>query len=85
MFLPPQMRRLANHAKVIQAPGATLGEVINNADQAHPGVKNFLLPDGATLKPGWTAICGAAPARYGLRERVAPDAEIHFVPSIAGG
>ena len=70
---------------MVAVTGNTLGEAIEDAERQYPGVKMALLPDGRNLKAGMAAVCGESPARYGLRERVSADTEIHFVPAISGG
>ncbi len=65
-------------------PGATLGELIDNLEAAHPGIKAQLVEDGR-MKPGVAAVCGHAETRQGLLQKLNDDVEVHFVPAISGG
>ena len=84
VFLPFTLRKLAGGQTQVDIPGATLGEVVDNLEARFPGVKNQLLEDGK-IKPGMAAVCGHAPTRQGLLQKLDPDTEVHFVPAISGG
>jgi molybdopterin synthase sulfur carrier subunit len=43
------------------------------------------LCQGKDLKPGLAAIVDGQVARWGLREKVGEESEVHFLPAIGGG
>ena len=84
VFLPYELRRLADGKGEVDVPGATLGEMVNNLEATYPGISDRLLQDGR-LKPGLAAVVGYAATRQGLLQPLEPDTEVHFVPAISGG
>ena len=37
------------------------------------------------IKPGLSAVVGYVATRQGLRQKLEPDIEVHFVPAVSGG
>ncbi|MEM9521965.1 MAG: hypothetical protein AAGA37_21835 [Actinomycetota bacterium] len=73
-----QHRPLAGGAAVVEVDGATVGQVIDNLDMAHPGL-------GAALRAGSSAgIDGEIHAEPEF-VRVQPDTVIYFVAPLTGG
>ncbi|MEM9203633.1 MAG: MoaD/ThiS family protein [Actinomycetota bacterium] len=73
-----QHRPLAGGAAVVEADGATVGQVIDNLDMAYPGL-------GAALRAGSSAgIDGEIHAEPEF-VRVQPDTVIYFVAPLTGG
>jgi molybdopterin converting factor small subunit len=81
--LPSLLRPLAGGASQVRATGATLREVIDDIDRQHPGLKERIL-DGDHIR-GDTMLAVNADEAQDLNTPVAPDAEVHILPSIAGG
>ena len=84
VFLPYELRRYAGGKGELEVAGATLGELIENLEDAYPGISDHLLQDGR-LKPGLAAVVGYAATRQGLLQPLEADTEVHFVPAISGG
>ena len=84
VFLPYDLRRYTNGEGEVDVAGATLGELVENLEDAYPGISEHLLQDGR-LKPGLAAVVGHAATRQGLLQSLEPDTEVHFVPAISGG
>ncbi len=84
VFLPFALRKFTGGNGQVKMPGATLGELIDNLEAAHPGIKAQLVEDGR-MKPGVAAVCGHAETRQGLLQKLDDDVEVHFVPAISGG
>jgi hypothetical protein len=65
VFIPTILRKYADNAAIVQVPGATLRELIENLETRHPGLKEHLVdanePDA--LIPG----LAASTAKYGRR------------------
>jgi len=78
------MRELTGGLERVTAPGEKVRELIDALDARYPGVKARLVEDGALRRDIVLTIDGVA-NRQGLRAKVAPDSEVHFVPAIGGG
>jgi molybdopterin converting factor small subunit len=70
--------------KQVEVAGETVGEVIENLDSAHPGIKDRLVDNGALRSNLAVAVDGEVSV-LGLLEDVPEGAEVHFVPAISGG
>ncbi len=84
VFVPYNLRKYTDGATQVDMPGATLGKLIDNLEDAYPGISDHLLQDGR-LKPGLAAVCGHAATRQGLLQKLDEDTEVHFVPAVSGG
>ena len=80
------MRTLTGGQSVVEAPGATLGEVLDALETAHPGVRRRLVDEGGDRIRGAFAlyIDGVSASRF-LTTRIGEASEIHFMPAISGG
>jgi len=85
VFIPSLMRKLTNNQEMVEMDGQTLREVINNMEAQFPGFKARVLYEDTRLAPGLAAAIDGVVTEEGLRTRVSPDCEIHFVTQIAGG
>ena len=78
VHLMTQHRAFTGGEAVVEAAGATVGQVIDNLEAAHPGL-------GAALRAGSSAgIDGEVHADPEF-VRVAPDTVIYFVAPLTGG
>src|SRR5262245_9281591 len=84
VFIPPQMRDVTGGRETVEVTGATVGQIIERLDGQFPGMRNRLC-QGKDLKPGLAAIVDGQVARWGLREKVGEESEVHFLPAIGGG
>ena len=78
------MRDLTSGQDCIHVPGATVSEVIDALENAHPGIKDRLLKQGR-LVPGIMVTVDGRRALRGLQEQVAGQSEVRFLPVMAGG
>ncbi|MEX2431610.1 MAG: MoaD/ThiS family protein, partial [Dehalococcoidia bacterium] len=87
VFIPTLLRKFADGAGTADVPGATLREVVDNLEAQHPGLKAHLVdpddPEG--LMPGLAAVIDGEATILGLRQRLAEDSEVHFIPAVGGG
>lgn len=83
-FIPPTLRTLTNGQAEVIVDGATVREVIDALETQFPGIKPRLCGDDA-LRPGLIVAVGTTVATAGLRAKVAPDDEVHFLPALGGG
>ncbi len=84
VWIPSLLRDLTTGQARIDAPGGTVGEVVNALNAAYPGLKSRLY-DGDTLNPTIALLVDGRNALLGLREPVTEHSEVHFVPVMSGG
>ena len=84
VWIPPLMRDLTNGQERVVVACEKVRDLIEGLEARHPGLKARLLEDGE-LRRGLVLTVDGIASRQGLRHRVLPDSEIHFVPAIGGG
>jgi molybdopterin synthase sulfur carrier subunit len=84
VWIPPLLRDLTGGSESANVAGANVGEVIDALERQYPGVRGRLCP-GGQWRPGLAAVVDGQVGRFGLREAVGPESEVHFLPAIAGG
>jgi molybdopterin converting factor small subunit len=85
--IPPVLRTQAGGQKQIQAPGATVGEVITSLTSAHPGLREQLLTAEGTLNRFVNVYVNGSDVRY-LQELETPIGDsdtLVLLPAMAGG
>ena len=83
IHLPAPLRALTESQSDVQAEGITLGDVIEQLESAHPGIRPRLVEEGR-LRPGMAAFVDGVQASS-LQTKVNPESEIYFSPAISGG
>jgi molybdopterin synthase sulfur carrier subunit len=78
------MRDLTGGLAQVAVPGGKVRELIDALEGRYPGIRARLVEDGVLRRGILLTIDGVA-NRQGLRAKVAPESEIHFVPAIGGG
>ncbi len=84
VWIPSLLRELTDGQETVTVPGTTVGDVIEQLERRHPGIKARLCDDNG-LKPGIAVIVGTEVSVLGLRQSVGPETEVHFLPAISGG
>ena len=84
VWIPSMMRDLTAGQDRVDAPGATVAEVIDALETAHPGVQERLLRRGK-LAPGLMITVDGQRAPRGLQEKVDGESQVRFLPAMAGG
>jgi molybdopterin converting factor small subunit len=84
--IPAPLRTLTGGKDEVSAAGATLGEVINDLETRHPGIRDRLV-DEKGVRRFVNIYVGDEDTRFlgGLKAPVTAGAEISIVPAIAGG
>lgn len=85
VWIPSLMRKLTDGSEKVEVAGATLREVIDNLDAVHPGIKDRVLYEGTRIAPGLAVAIDGVVTEEGLRTKIDPRSEIHFVAAISGG
>jgi molybdopterin synthase sulfur carrier subunit len=84
VYVPAQMRACTNQQAVVEAHGHNVRELIADLDRQFPGLGERLRGADA-LRPGLAVVINGDYGSRGLLQPVPEDAEVHFLPAIAGG
>ena len=84
VWIPSLLRDLTGGKAQVDAPGRTVGQVIDALEELHPGIRQRLCW-GDQIDPAITVSVDGRVAPLGLREAVGERSEIHLLPALAGG
>ncbi len=85
--IPTPLRKLTNELEVVQTSGATIGEILENLDQAFPGLKERICDEQGNVRRFVNIFVNDEDIRF-LEDQttaVKDTDEISIVPAIAGG
>ncbi len=85
--IPPVLRASVGGSKQVDAPGTTVGEVLQSLVAEHPGLRDQLLTTDGELNRFVNVYLDGQDIRY-LQERATPVSEqdtIIILPAMAGG
>jgi molybdopterin synthase sulfur carrier subunit len=85
--IPTPLRKLTNELEVVETSGGNIGEVLENLDQAFPGLKDRICDEGGNVRRFVNIFVNDEDIRF-LEEKatvVKDTDEISIVPAIAGG
>ncbi|HLN16056.1 MAG TPA: ubiquitin-like small modifier protein 1 [Acidimicrobiales bacterium] len=85
--VPTQLRTLTGGAGEVPADGATVGEVLQGLDAAHPGFAERLFDEEGQLRRFVNVFLADEDVRFlqGLATPVADGQTVSIVPAVAGG
>ena len=84
VYIPALLRTLTGGRASLEVEGSTVRQVIDNLEQAWPGVRDRLLDEGK-LRPNISVAVDGEVTPMGLIEAVGPASEVHFIAAIKGG
>jgi molybdopterin synthase sulfur carrier subunit len=84
VFIPSPMRDLTGGVSEAAVEGTTVREVIDALDVRFPGLRDRLVR-GDSLAPGLQVAIDHVMTPRGLRAKLRPESEVHFLPAIGGG
>ena len=84
VYIPSLMQGLTGGQQQLEVPGATVRQIINNLEEAYPGIKDRLV-DNNRIKPNITVAIDGEVTPMGMLEKVGENSEVHFLPAIGGG
>ena len=84
VFIPPQLRELANGAEKVDVEAGSVRQIVERLDAEFPGIADRLC-QGDELRPGLSVSVDGRVSGLGLLQKVPPGAEVHFIPAIGGG
>ena len=82
--IPSLMQDLTSGQNTVLVKGTTVRQVVNNLEDIYPGIKARLC-DAGRIRPNIAVYVDGIISREGIRQHIAEDAEIHFLPAISGG
>lgn len=84
VFIPAQLRGLTAGEAQIELPAASVREVVEALEARFPGMKERLC-QGDELAPGLQLSIDHVMSSRGLRTKLKPSSEVHFLPAFGGG
>ena len=86
VWIPPKLQVLTVGNQQVQVEGSTVRRLINNLEEQHPGIKEYLVDDEEDdLIPGLAVIIDGEVSQLGMLDKVGESSEVHFLPAIGGG
>lgn len=84
VWIPSLMQKLTDGQQQVEVEGTTVREVIVALDARYPKFKERIL-DGDRIKTEIAVAVDGEVVAAGLRAKVGPQSEVHFLPALAGG
>ena len=84
VFIPAQMRDLTRGVAQVVVAGDTVAAVVDELETQFPGIRQRLCR-GDFLAPGLQVSVDSTVTLRGLRSRLQPGSEVHFLPAFGGG
>ncbi len=85
--IPTPLRKLTGGADEVAIEGATVGELIDNLEAAHPGLKERLCDEAGEIRRFVNVYVNDEDVRFldGRATALKDGDEVSIVPAIAGG
>ena len=85
--IPTPLRKLTQDKDTVQAAGATIGEIVEDLNKQHPGLKERLCDEKGELRRFVNIYLNDEDIRFaqGKQTPVKDGDEISIIPAIAGG
>ena len=85
--IPTPLRRFTNGSDEVNSQGATVGAVVEDLEQRHPGIKERLCDDAGRVRRFVNIYVNGDDIRFlsHLDTAVKDGDEVSIVPAIAGG
>ncbi len=84
VHIPAPMRSVTGGESEVKVDGVTLSEIVDALDAAHPGIRARLV-EGDRIRGNLAVFVNSEQVSGSIRTRVPEDADIYFMPAIAGG
>mgnify|MGYP002846235590 FL=1 len=78
------MQKLTDGNHNVEVEGETVRQVVDALETRYPGFKGRIVENDRIKTEIAVAIDGEV-VTAGLRAKVGPDSEVHFLPALAGG
>jgi sulfur-carrier protein len=85
--IPTQLRQLTGGEAEVGAEGKTVGEIIENLEVQHPGLKERLMDDSGNLRRFVNVYVNDEDVRFesGLQTEIPDGGQVSIIPAVAGG
>ncbi len=83
-WIPSLMQKLTDGKHNVEVEGETVRQVVDALETRYPGFKGRIVENDRIKTEIAVAIDGEV-VTAGLRAKVGPDSEVHFLPALAGG
>ena len=85
--IPTPLRKLTDGKEEVAASGSTVGEVLENLDKAHPGIRARICDDSGAVRKFVNIFANDEDIRFlqNLDTPIKDSDELSIVPAIAGG
>ncbi len=85
--IPTPLRSVTGGAKEVEAQGQTVGELIDDLERLHPGIKDRLCDEEGEVRRFVNIFVGGEDIRFldGLATIVREGGDLSIVPAVAGG
>ena len=85
--IPTQLRTLTDGRDQVEADGASIDQVLQHLETAHPGIGKRVLDDAGQLRRFVNVYVNGEDVRFlkGLETEVPEKAEVSIIPAVAGG
>jgi molybdopterin synthase sulfur carrier subunit len=85
--IPTQLRQLTDGEAEVGAEGKTVGEIIDNLESQHPGLRERLLDESGNLRRFVNVYVNDEDVRFedGLATTVPDGGSVSIIPAVAGG
>jgi molybdopterin synthase sulfur carrier subunit len=84
VFIPSQMRDLTGGRQQLEVTAATVREAIELLEAEFPGIRQRLCRNDE-LAPALQVTVDGILSHRGVRAKLSPVSEVHFLPAIGGG
>ena len=85
--IPTPLRKLTGNQEIVDAEGATIGEILNSLESSYPGLKERICDEENNIRRFVNVFINDEDIRF-LQESQTPvksGDEVSIVPAIAGG
>lgn len=84
VWIPSLLRGMTGGLAQIEIEATSVRELIDQLEARHPGIKDRLVAEDR-LRPNIALVIDGVNSKQGLRQPLAADSEVHFVPAMSGG
>ena len=85
--IPTPLRKLTGGAEEVQAPGKSVGELVNELEKQYPGIKERICDESGSVRRFVNIFVKDEDIRFlqNLETPLGDKDEVSIVPAIAGG
>ena len=85
VWIPSLMQKLTGGREQVEVTGETVRQIIDELEAAFPGFRARLVTAEDRVRPDVAVAVDGEISTEGMRKKVGPTSEVHFLPAMAGG